>query len=109
MWTEGQIIEVRAAWERPPWCREDWVLVSPIASGRRHYARVKDVEMGDGLECWIPAMVTTTTEGRHGISVRFLGYGGEASVDAVFARHVRLATDAVLAKEFVRQVTEHMR
>ena len=109
MWTQGQIIEVRAAWERPPWCRDDWLLVTPTASGRRHYARVEDVAMGDGQECWIPAMVVTDTEGRHGISVKFLGYAGEASVDTAYARHVRVATDATLRKEFVRQVTEHMR
>ena len=109
MWTGGEIIEVRAAWDRPAWCRDDWLLVNPVASGRRHYARVQDVEMGDGQECWIPAMVVTSTDGRHGISVRFLGYAGEASVDTVYSRHIRTASTDTLRKEFVRQVTEHMR
>lgn len=91
MYAAGQEIQVRATWSRPPWCRDDWVLAVPVAAGRAHYCQIDKIELIDGNQCWIWAVVSWDTEGRHGVTVRFRDYNGEASVDTVYSKHIRPA------------------
>lgn len=86
--SRGDVIQVRAKWGRPAYCRDDWAKIR-LPNGPSYFCPIDRVEVIDENNCWVRAVFVWVSTATRMTEVRFSDYQGEGSLDSVDSRLVR--------------------